>query len=145
MKNNFKKIALSFFVVVVFIFYVIYRQRNVNTPTSQPVVTNNNVSQTGQTVNNKYKDGDYTGKSANAYYGNIQVKASIKNGKIVDVVFLDYPKDRNTSVMINTQAMPLLKSEAIQAQSAQVDIISGATDSSGAFVSSLSSALSQAL
>lgn len=111
------------------------------TPNTPPVVTTPSV----QTTSGKYKNGEYVGQSADAYYGNIQVKAVIKNGQIVDVVFLDYPQDRNTSVWINTQAMPLLRDEAIQAQSAQVNIVSGATDSSGAFISSLSSALSQAL
>jgi uncharacterized protein with FMN-binding domain len=47
-------------------------------------------------------------------------------------------------VQINLTANPELISEAIQAQTAQVDIISGATDSSQAFVQSLADALSQA-
>lgn len=92
----------------------------------------------------QYKNGQYTGSVADAYYGNIQVKAIITNGLISDVQFLQYPNDRRTSIMINTQAMPLLRSEAITAQSANVDIISGATDSSQAFVESLGSALAQA-
>lgn len=92
----------------------------------------------------QYKNGQYTGISADAYYGNIQVRAVISGGKLSDVIFLDYPHDRGTSIAINSQAMPYLKSEAIAAQSAQVDIVSGATDSSSAFVQSLASALSQA-
>lgn len=91
-----------------------------------------------------YKDGAYTGNVADAYYGNVQVKAVISNGKITDVIFLDYPHDRNTSVKINTQAMPYLKSEAIAAQSASVDVVSGASATSGAFNESLASALAQA-
>ncbi|HVW67249.1 MAG TPA: FMN-binding protein [Candidatus Peribacteraceae bacterium] len=91
-----------------------------------------------------YKDGTYTGAAADAFYGNIQVDVTISGGKISNVQFLDYPHDRGTSVMINQQAMPYLKQEAIQAQSAPVDIVSGATDSSGAFNQSLASALNQA-
>jgi uncharacterized protein with FMN-binding domain len=91
-----------------------------------------------------YRDGTYTGVSADAYYGNIQVKVIIQGGRIADVQFLDYPQDRGTSVEINQQAMPYLRSEAIQAQTAPVDGVSGATDSSGAFNQSLSSALAQA-
>ena len=94
--------------------------------------------------NSIYADGAYVGNSADAYYGNIQVKAIIQNGRITDVQFLDYPHDRRTSQMINSQAMPYLTSEAIQAQSAQVDIVSGATDSSMAFIQSLTSALAKA-
>lgn len=47
-------------------------------------------------------------------------------------------------MMINNQAMPMLRSEAIQAQSANVDTVSGATMTSEAFIQSLQSALDQA-
>lgn len=91
-----------------------------------------------------YKDGNYTGTVEDAYYGYIQVQVSINNGRISDVSFLQYPNDNGTSLYINSQAMPILKSEAIQAQSAQVDIVSGASDTSMAFQQSLASALAQA-
>ena len=108
-----------------------------NTP--QPTSTPTSSNSTGQ-----YKDGTYTGSTADAFYGNIQVQVTIAGGKISDVQFLQYPNDRGTSIMINTQAMPYLKQEAIAAQSANVDIVSGATDSSQAFRQSLQSALDQA-
>ena len=91
-----------------------------------------------------FNDGEYIGDSVDAYYGYIQVKAVITNGKLSDVVFLDYPQDRGNSIRINTYAMPILKSEAIKAQSSNVNTVSGATDSSGAFRQSLASALAQA-
>lgn len=99
---------------------------------------------TGTTSGALYKDGSYTGSVADAQWGYIQVKAIIQNGKITDVQFLQYPNDRNRSIDINNYADPQLRSEAIQAQSAQVDVVSGATDSSDAFIQSLSDALSQA-
>ena len=92
----------------------------------------------------QYADGTYTGDPADAYYGTIQVQATVQNGKLTDVQFLQHPSDRNTSVRINNRAMPILRQEAISAQSANVNIVSGATDSSGAFQQSLASALSQA-
>lgn len=91
-----------------------------------------------------YKDGSYTGSVADALWGNVQVQAVIQNGKITNVVFLQYPNDRNRSISINSYADPQLVSEAIQAQSASVDIVSGATDTSDAFIQSLTNALSQA-
>ena len=91
-----------------------------------------------------YKDGSYTGSSEDAYYGNVQVKTVVSGGKIADVQFLQYPHDAARSLAINTLAMPNLKQEAIQAQDAHVDIVSGATDTSNAFMQSLSSALIQA-
>ena len=91
-----------------------------------------------------YKDGSYTGSVADAQWGYIQVKAIISNGKITDVQFLQYPNERDRSIMINSYADPQLTSEAIAAQSANVDAITGATDTSQAFIQSLSDALSQA-
>ena len=91
-----------------------------------------------------YKDGTYTGSVEDAYYGLIQVQVTVSNGQISDVTFLQYPNDNPTSVYINSQAMPILKSEALQVQSSQVDIVSGASDTSMAFQSSLANALSQA-
>lgn len=81
---------------------------------------------------------------ADAFYGNIQVRVTISSGKIADIHFLQYPNDNPNSLYINQQADPMLKQEAIQAQNAQVDTITGATDSSMAFVQSLSAALNQA-
>jgi uncharacterized protein with FMN-binding domain len=68
----------------------------------------------------------------------------IQNGKIANIQFLDYPHDRRTSQEINTQVMPWLTQEAIQAQSANINIISGATLTSEAFANSLQSALNSA-
>ena len=92
----------------------------------------------------QYKNGTYTGPVVNAFYGFVQVRVSVQNGKIANVQFVQYPNDRRTSVRINSIAMPYLQSEAIQAQSANVDIISGATLTSEAFVESLQSALANA-
>lgn len=110
------------------------------TPTALPTPISTPTPQSS----GQYRDGAYTGQSANAYYGYIQIQAKISGGKLVDVIFLDHPSDNRTSQLINGQAMPLLKSEALQAQSAEVDIVSGASASSEAFRQSLASALGQA-
>jgi uncharacterized protein with FMN-binding domain len=90
------------------------------------------------------KDGTYTGNTADAQWGIVQVRVVIQNGKMTNVQFLQYPNERDRSVRINSEADPILVNEAIQAQSAQVDIVSGATDTSEAFIQSLSNAISQA-
>ncbi|CAN5695089.1 hypothetical protein BH10CHL1_BH10CHL1_03810 [soil metagenome] len=115
----------------------------VATPTPQPLPTQPLPTST-PTVSGQYKDGTYTGAEANALYGWVQVEAVIQNGQITDVQFLEYPQDRRTSVRINSRAVPNLQTEAIQAQSANVDIISGATLTSRAFIQSLQSALETA-
>jgi uncharacterized protein with FMN-binding domain len=92
----------------------------------------------------QFKDGTYTGSVADAFYGPLQVKVTISGSKISDVQFLQAPSDRPESVQINNQADPMLAQEAIQAQSAQVDVVSGATQTSQAFVQTMQSALIQA-
>ncbi len=169
-----KKIFLSAFVILAFIFYALITRSSdyILTPLSsnQPPPVENNPAPINQSLtqtqspppapavaqpiksepiktpakNGLYADGKYTGSSADAYYGNVQVEAVIFGGKITDVVFLNYPQDMMHSVAINSYAMPILKTEAIRAQSAKVDTVSGATETSGAFIESLSSALAQA-
>lgn len=157
-----KKILLSGFVIVTFIGYALHLRfgdeasvvvtPNIpTTPSSNfsSIVTPTPTVAQGSTpppqqLASAYRDGKYTGSVADAFYGNVQVQATITGGKISDVQFLQYPNDRNTSIMINSQAMPYLKEEALQAQSAQVDGVSGATQTSRAFIESLQSALSQA-
>jgi uncharacterized protein with FMN-binding domain len=118
-----------------------------STPGATDTTGTSNTSNTPTTTSSSgsgYKDGSYTGSVADAQWGYIQVKAIIQGGKITDVQFLQYPDGHNRSIMINNYADPQLTSEAIQAQSANVDIITGATDSSEAFIQSLTDALSQA-
>ncbi len=91
-----------------------------------------------------YRNGTYQGPAVDAYYGLVQVQVTIQNGSIQNVQFLQYPSDRRTSQEINAQAMPWLQQEAIQAQSANVQIISGATLTSEGFQMSLQSALQSA-
>jgi len=88
-----------------------------------------------------YTDGTYTGPAIDAYYGLIQIQAIVRNGQIAALKVLQYPSDRSTSVAINRQALPMLRDEVVSAQTANVDIISGATLTSKAFIRSLDGAL----
>lgn len=145
-----KKFFLSSFVIFSFALYATSLQTKGTdatffvTPINLPAVTPTLPIGNMPMMNYVYKNGTYIGSVADAYYGNVQVRAIIAGGKITDVQFLAYPNDRQTSLSINTQAIPDLKNEAIVAQSANVDIVSGATATSQAFVQSLQSALSQA-
>jgi uncharacterized protein with FMN-binding domain len=92
-----------------------------------------------------YQDGQYTGKSFPAdRYGNVQIEAIITNGQLADFKILDYPYDRSTSRRISQIAIPYLMQEAVQAQNASIDLISGATYTSEAFIQSPQSALDTA-
>jgi len=156
-----KKLILSGFVIGCFLLYSL-GIRHQNPRLSLPVLANsqkNPSSNVPATTNStpapstssaasssaaQYKDGTYTGSVEDAYYGNVLVSATISGGKITAVKFLQYPNTHSTSVYINQQAMPYLQQEAIQAQSANVNVISGATFTSQAFTQSLSTALSKA-
>ena len=115
-----------------------------NSSSSTTTSSGGNNPPSGSTSSTQYKDGTYTGSVADAFYGNVQVSVTISGGKITTVNFLQYPNDRQTSIEINQQAIPFLQQEAIQAQSANVQIVSGATFTSQAFVQSLQAALNQA-
>jgi len=56
-----------------------------------------------------------------------------------------YPNHTDRSVFINQNALPILKAEALRAQSANINMVSGATDSSNGFEQSLQSAIVKAL
>ena len=102
------------------------------------------VSPGAKSAGHGFVDGTYTGPAADAYYGLIQIQASIQGGRLTALKVLKYPNDRRTSISINRQALPMLRDEAISAQSANVDIISGATLTSRAFIQSLGGALKKA-
>lgn len=110
------------------------------TSSSLAITATSNSSSSG----GAFRDGSYTGVPADASWGTVEVQAVIANGQISDIQFLQFPNHRNRSQEINQQAMPMLTQEAIQSQQAQVDVVTGATDTSDAFIQSLSSALQQA-
>jgi uncharacterized protein with FMN-binding domain len=76
-------------------------------------------------------------------YGPVQVQVRISHGKIVDVTTLALPQDGH-SERINSSAVPQLREEVLRAQSAHVDAVSGATDTSMAYTQSLQAALDAA-
>ncbi len=142
-----KKVVLVIAVILVFGGFVVFRklessgseefEKTVPLATSSP-------SATTVATNVKYKDGAYTGSVADATYGNIQVKVTVQGGKITDVSFLQFPDKPGHTTEVTSFALPVLKQEAIAVQSANVDNVSGATQTSDGFKVTLQSALDQA-
>jgi uncharacterized protein with FMN-binding domain len=99
---------------------------------------------TSSTAAGQLKSGSYTGQVVNTRYGPVQVSVTVSAGKITAVDFLALPQDRPRSQSISSQATPLLRSEALQAQSANINLLSGATYTSDGFAQSLQSALAGA-
>ncbi len=77
-------------------------------------------------------------------YGDVQVRVTLNGSKIVDVQALKLPSDRSRSARISNAAGPILRTEALQAQSAHIDLVSGATYTSESYAQSLQGALDRA-
>jgi len=78
-------------------------------------------------------------------WGNVQVEVTFDaSGAITDIVALQTPDDRGRSIEINNYAVPELTSEALAAQSASIDSVSGATYTSNSYAQSLQSAIDAA-
>ena len=88
--------------------------------------------------------GTFTGDSVQTRFGSVQVQISVSGGKITDVKALQLTDEDRRSVQISNRAAPLLRSEVLQAQSANVQTISGATVTSSAYLTSLQAALDAA-
>jgi uncharacterized protein with FMN-binding domain len=88
--------------------------------------------------------GTFSGSDFPNRFGDVAVRVVISNGRITDVQALQLPSDRAQSAYISEVAGPMLRSEVLQAQSANIDIISGATYTSQSYAQSVESALQQA-
>jgi len=83
------------------------------------------------------------GPAVDMRWGPVQVTIVVK-GKVLTDVQATAPTERSRSAFINNQAIPVLRQEALQAKSANIDLLSGATMTSEAFAQSLQAALTQA-
>jgi uncharacterized protein with FMN-binding domain len=82
-----------------------------------------------------------TGDPVDNRYGTVQVQVTLQGKTITGVTMLQMPDSHQRSAEISQQAEPLLLQEVLQAQSAQIDIVSGATYTSQSYAQSLQSAL----
>ena len=96
----------------------------------------------GATANGR--NGTFTGAMVNTRYGPVQVAATLANGRLTAVKVLQVPSDNSRDQQIASFAVPTLTREALQAHSAQIDTVSGATYTSQGYIQSLQSALDKA-
>jgi uncharacterized protein with FMN-binding domain len=90
------------------------------------------------------KNGTFTGQNVPNFFGPVQVQVMIAGGKISDVKAIQSPNDNPQSAYIASVAMPYLRQEVLQAQSAQINVVSGATYDSQSYAQSVQSALDMA-
>ncbi len=98
--------------------------------TSSPVTTGSTRTIDGDPYDNRY--------------GTVQVRVTVQGSRITAIDELQMPTDHMRSAYISEQAGPYLRDETLQAQSAQIDIVSGATYTSESYIQSLQSALDKA-
>jgi len=91
-----------------------------------------------------YKDGTYTGTTVTHRYGSVTVTVTISGGKITNVSAQALDGGDRRSQSIDTQAVPMMKTEVLSANSASVSTIGGATYTTTAYITSLQSALAKA-
>lgn len=114
-----------------------YSASPANTMTKEPKVTTPSQTENAQELSaQKYKDGTYTGSGTNRF-GTVEVAVTIKQGKIAAVEITDsqtrYPQEYIDS----------LPQAVIDAQSSDIETISGATRSSEDFINAVIEALNQ--
>jgi uncharacterized protein with FMN-binding domain len=88
--------------------------------------------------------GTFTGDAVDTRWGTVQVAVTVASGKITKAEAVQYPSDNPRDQEINSYALPILAQEAVSAQSASIDTVSGATVTSGGYLKSLQSAIDQA-
>ncbi|HET6211400.1 MAG TPA: FMN-binding protein [Micromonosporaceae bacterium] len=89
-------------------------------------------------------DGTYNGSVAQTRWGPVQVRIVVAGGRITSVTTLQVPNGNSRDQQINARAVPILNREAVAAQSAQIDTVSGATVTSDGYRTSLQAAIDAA-
>ncbi len=132
-------------------------QPAVTAPTQQSTTSGSGTTGTGSTsggtssgttgagtTGGSSASGTFAGDTTQTRYGPVQVQITVANGKITDVTALQLTNSDGRSVQISQQAAPILRQEALQAQSAQIQSVSGATFTSEGYTTSLQSAIDKA-
>jgi uncharacterized protein with FMN-binding domain len=115
--------------------------------TTTPSTSTGSTSSPGPTSSSASKSSSsktYTGASADTPFGTVQVRITVASGKLTDVTAVHLTDNGGRSVEISNYAAPILRTEVLAAQSANVSSVGGATYTSQGYLTSLQSALDQA-
>jgi len=113
------------------------RTIHITGPATTPAVSNSPSRPLGA-------DGTYTGDAIQTPHGMVQVEIVVTNQRITDIHVVQCPSDLQHSIDLCQQATPLLISRSLDAQSANIDSVSGATFTSQGYKQSLQSAIDKA-
>jgi uncharacterized protein with FMN-binding domain len=98
----------------------------------------------GDAASGAKPSGTFTGANVGTEYGDVRVQITVKKGKITKSQAIAYPKSSPKSVSLSGLAVPALGTQAVEVQSAKIDLISGATSTSQGYTKSLQSAIDKA-
>ena len=115
-----------------------------NTNTGTTTSSTNTGTTTTSNGSTTYKDGTYTGTTVQHQFGSVTVTVTISGGKITNVTAQALDGGDRRSQSIDSQAVPMMKTEVLSANSANVSTIGGATYTTTAYITSLQSALAKA-
>lgn len=113
---------------------LLFGYRTSSPPSSAPVVAAV-AAATGQS---------FDGAVVQTRWGPVQVRVTVSDGTLVQATALQVPDGNHRDVEINARAVPVLSAEAVDAQGADIDTVSGATVTSDGYIASLQSALDAA-
>ena len=111
---------------------------------SSPTSSSSTSSSTSSSSSGSTEARTYTGSVAQTRWGPVQVQITVQGDKITKVTVLQQPNGNHKDAEINSYALPILVQDTLTAQSAQIDMVSGATVTSDGYITSLQSALDQA-
>jgi uncharacterized protein with FMN-binding domain len=86
----------------------------------------------------------FAGAAVPTRFGNVQVQITVVDKQITAATVLQIPNRDRKDIQINNRAVPILNSATVKAQSADIDMVSGATVTSVAYIQSLQSAIDKA-
>ncbi|MFI9243899.1 FMN-binding protein [Streptomyces sp. NPDC053086] len=109
-----------------------------------PTVSSSSAASGGPSSGTQTGSRTITGDTVQTRWGPVQVRVEITDGRLTEVTAVDYPRDNPRDREINSYAIPRLRREALAAQSADIDMVSGATYTSTGYQQSLQSALDSA-
>jgi len=142
-----KRIAtwfLSTVTVVVLMFGYHTSTSGALTTASPPAVVGSSSTGGSPSTTESTTSSTVTGDVAQTQWGPVQVALAVGSGRITDVQVVQYPSGNSKDEEINGYALPVLIQETLDAQSADIDMVSGATVTSVGYLQSLQSALDQA-
>lgn len=112
-------------------------------PAAAPPVSTPRPAPTGAAPTRAPVSRTITGQAVDTQYGPVQVQVLLVGTRIVRITPLQLPSGQSRDDQINSYAIPILSQEALQAQSARIDTVSGASFTSDGYAQSLQSALDQ--